>query len=231
MLTADPRLARAASSRSTSSTPGDFPLWLAPVQAVDAAESRPAADTPRSGHRAPGGWPAPECGRANEKLNLKIREAELRRFLDARGRRPGGWRTGPSRRAAHGTKDGRGVVALDAFVLKLSAAWPSGAVDLVPTEETRIRSQAWRAAAYQGRHPDQRGASAREIRVVDEDGTQLGVDDALFDAVQRAWKRPRLVEVAPGANRPCVASWTTGSTSTELKKKQAVSKRRRTRRR
>ena len=65
---------------------------------------------------------------------------------------------------------------------------------------------------------------AREIRVVDDDGSQLGVMTP-HDAMVRAQERGLdLVEVAPNANPPVCRIMDYGKYKYELKKKAAVSK-------
>jgi translation initiation factor IF-3 len=65
---------------------------------------------------------------------------------------------------------------------------------------------------------------AREIRVVDDDGSQLGVMTP-WDALQKAQERGLdLVEVAPGANPPVCRIMDYGKYKYEQKKKQAASK-------
>ncbi|HSJ98147.1 MAG TPA: translation initiation factor IF-3 [Myxococcota bacterium] len=65
---------------------------------------------------------------------------------------------------------------------------------------------------------------SREIRVVDEDGSQLGVMTP-WDALQKAQERGLdLVEVAPGANPPVCRIMDYGKYKYEQKKKQAASK-------
>ena len=65
---------------------------------------------------------------------------------------------------------------------------------------------------------------AREIRVVDSDGSQLGVMSP-YDAIQRAQERGLdLVEVAPNANPPVCRIMDYGKYKYELKKKAAASK-------
>lgn len=62
------------------------------------------------------------------------------------------------------------------------------------------------------------------MRVVDEDGTQLGVMSP-WDALQKAQERGLdLVEVAPGANPPVCRIMDYGKYKYEQKKKQAASK-------
>ena len=65
---------------------------------------------------------------------------------------------------------------------------------------------------------------AREIRVVDDDGSQLGVMTA-YDAMQHAQERGLdLVEVAPNASPPVCRIMDYGKYKYELKKKAAASK-------
>jgi translation initiation factor IF-3 len=90
----------------------------------------------------------------------------------------------------------------------MSIRYPKRERDTRPEDEARINER----------------IRAREIRVVDVDGTQLGVMTP-FDAIQRAVEQGLdLVEVAPGANPPVCRIMDYGKHKYELKKKAAASK-------
>ena len=90
----------------------------------------------------------------------------------------------------------------------LSIRYPKRERDTRPEDEARINDR----------------IRAREIRVVDVDGTQLGVMTP-YDAIQRAVEQGLdLVEVAPGANPPVCRIMDYGKYKYELKKKAAASK-------
>jgi threonyl-tRNA synthetase len=105
-------------------TAGDFPLWLAPVQAVVLPIAERHADygakvrdaLSARGLRA-------ELDARNEKLNFKIREAELAKIpvmLVVGDQEVAHGTVTPRRR--HGAAGATGSVALDGFVAELSAA-------------------------------------------------------------------------------------------------------------
>jgi len=105
-------------------TAGDFPLWLAPVQATVLPITERHADYAAKvrdalvarGLRA-------ELDARNEKLNLKIREAELAKIpvmLVVGDQEVANGTVTPRRR--HGQKGAAEPFALDAFVAQLSAA-------------------------------------------------------------------------------------------------------------
>jgi len=90
----------------------------------------------------------------------------------------------------------------------MSIRYPKRERDTRPEDEARINER----------------IRAREIRVVDVDGTQLGVMTP-YDAIQRAVEQGLdLVEVAPGANPPVCRIMDYGKYKYELKKKAAASK-------
>jgi translation initiation factor IF-3 len=90
----------------------------------------------------------------------------------------------------------------------LSIRYPKRERDTRPEDEARINER----------------IRAREIRVVDVDGAQLGVMTP-YDAIQRAVEQGLdLVEVAPGANPPVCRIMDYGKYKYELKKKAAASK-------
>ena len=90
----------------------------------------------------------------------------------------------------------------------MSIRYPKRERDTRPEDEARINER----------------IRAREIRVVDVDGSQLGVMTP-YDAIQRAVEQGLdLVEVAPGANPPVCRIMDYGKYKYELKKKAAASK-------
>ncbi|HTY18931.1 MAG TPA: translation initiation factor IF-3 [Myxococcota bacterium] len=90
----------------------------------------------------------------------------------------------------------------------MSIRYPKRERDTRPEDEARINER----------------IRAREIRVVDVDGAQLGVMTP-YDAIQRAVEQGLdLVEVAPGANPPVCRIMDYGKYKYELKKKAAASK-------
>jgi threonyl-tRNA synthetase len=105
-------------------TAGDFPLWLAPVQAVVLPITDRHADyAAKVGAALQAAGLRAECDVRNEKLNFKIREAELQKIplmLVVGDQEVANGTVTPRRR--HGTKGAAESVALDAFVLELSAA-------------------------------------------------------------------------------------------------------------
>jgi threonyl-tRNA synthetase len=105
-------------------TAGDFPLWLAPVQAIVLPITDRHADYAAKVHAAlrSRGLRA-ESDLRNEKLNFKIREAELQKIplmLVVGDQEVANGTVTPRRR--HGEKGAAESVALDAFVAELSAA-------------------------------------------------------------------------------------------------------------
>ncbi len=105
-------------------TAGDFPLWLAPVQVAVLPITDRHADYAAKVHAAlqAHGLRA-ECDARNEKLNFKIREAELQKIpmmLVVGDQEVANGTVTPRRR--HGAKGAAESVALDAFVAELSAA-------------------------------------------------------------------------------------------------------------
>jgi threonyl-tRNA synthetase len=105
-------------------TAGDFPLWLAPVQAVVLPIAERHADYAAKVHGALAarGLRA-ELDARNEKLNFKIREAELAKvpvMLVVGDQEVANGTVTPRRR--HGTKAAVEPFALDAFVAELAAA-------------------------------------------------------------------------------------------------------------
>ena len=105
-------------------TAGDFPLWLAPVQATVLPIAERHADYAAKVHAAlvARGLRA-ELDARNEKLNLKIREAELAKIpvmLVVGDQEVANGTVTPRRR--HAAKGAAESVALDAFVTELSAA-------------------------------------------------------------------------------------------------------------
>jgi threonyl-tRNA synthetase len=105
-------------------TAGDFPLWLAPLQAVVLPITDRHADyAAKVGAALQAAGLRAECDVRNEKLNFKIREAELQKSPLMRvvgDQEVANGTVTPRRR--HGTKGAAESVALDAFVLELSAA-------------------------------------------------------------------------------------------------------------
>jgi threonyl-tRNA synthetase len=105
-------------------TAGDFPLWLAPLQAVVLPITDRHADyAAKVGAALQAAGLRAECDVRNEKLNFKIREAELQKIplmLVVGDQEVANGTVTPRRR--HGTKGAAESVALDAFVLELSAA-------------------------------------------------------------------------------------------------------------
>src|SRR5262249_16510985 len=105
-------------------TAGDFPLWLAPVQVVVLPIAERHADYGAKVQRAlvERGLRA-ELDDRNEKLNYKIREAELHKIpvvLGIGGRELANGTVTPRRR--QGQKGADGPLALDACVAELVAA-------------------------------------------------------------------------------------------------------------
>jgi threonyl-tRNA synthetase len=105
-------------------TAGDFPLWLSPVQVVVLPITDRHADYAAKVHAAlqTQGLRA-ACDLRNEKLNFKIREAELQKIpvmLVVGDQEVANGTVTPRRR--HGAKGAAESVALDACVAELSAA-------------------------------------------------------------------------------------------------------------
>lgn len=105
-------------------TAGDFPFWLAPVQVAVLPITDRHADYASKVHAALQlrGLRA-ECDARNEKLNFKIREAELQKIpvmLVVGDQEVANGTVTPRRR--HAAKGAAESVALDAFVAELSAA-------------------------------------------------------------------------------------------------------------
>ncbi len=105
-------------------TAGDFPLWLAPLQAIVLPITERHADYAAKVHAAlQSRGLRVECDLRNEKLNFKIREAELQKIplmLVVGDQEVANGTVTPRRR--HGEKGAAESVALDAFVAELSAA-------------------------------------------------------------------------------------------------------------
>ncbi len=141
------------------------------------------------------------------------------------------WRTGPC--AAPPPREKGAAVGRPrrAFVAELSAAVPSDASRSNPQRRKPASdSPSVERAAYQRRHANQRAHPRREIRVVDEDGTQRGVmtpsrrpSGAPRSRLWTWWRSPRR------RSRRSAASWTSASSSIsrrrrphESKKKQKI---------
>ena len=97
---------------------GAFPLWLAPVQAIGAADRRPASRV--RGGRCRRGWRRPGCGSrstsARRRLDIRSARPSCRRFptcwWSATGRRPRGpWRSGTGRSGDLGSRTVEDFVA------------------------------------------------------------------------------------------------------------------------
>jgi threonyl-tRNA synthetase len=105
-------------------TAGDFPLWLAPVQVTVLPIAERHADYAAKVHAAlVGRGLRAELDGRNEKLNLKIREAELMKIpvmLVVGDQEVANGTVTPRRR--HAAKGAAESVALDAFVTELSAS-------------------------------------------------------------------------------------------------------------
>jgi len=174
-------------------TAGDFPLWLAPLQAIVLPITERHADyAAKVGAALRTAGLRAECDARNEKLNFKIREAELQKIplMLVVGDQEVANGTVALRRR-HGTKGAAESVALDRVrVGALGRSGRAARVDLVPNGgNPHPIPQAWRAAAYQGRHPDQRAHSCPRDPRRRRGRNPARRDDAFSTPSSEPWKR------------------------------------------
>ena len=224
----DPRLARALHRASTSSTPaGDFPLWLAPVQARVLPVTRAARGLRARGRRRAAARPAcaPSSTSATRSSASRSARPSCRRFpsmLVVGEQEAANGTVTPRRR--HGPKRRRGADGARRVRRRAVRGDRRTARAIAPRGGTRIRSKHRRAARRTTPAINER-IRAREVRVDRRGRRAARRDDARRRAcAAREEEGLDLVEVAPDANPPVCRIMDYGKYKYEQKKKQAAAR-------
>ena len=196
---------------------GAFPLWLAPVQAVVIPVAEKHQEyAPRGGARSCARWAcACSVDDRNEKLGYKIREAQVQKvpYMLVVGDKEVEAKSVSVRHRQAGDLGPQDVASFGARVVRLAAERATREEDartergrcLIDSKTVRINDR----------------IRAKEVRVIDEDGSQLGImppGQALMLAEEKGLD---LVEIAATATPPVCRIMNSGKFFYQQAKREA----------